>query len=249
MKFQKKYAEYYDLFNKGKDYGKECDFVQEVFRRFSGTPIKTVLDLGCGTGLHDKEFSERGYKITGLDLSEDMIEIAKERNPSVVFLAGDMSNFNLNKKFAAIITMFSAMGYLTENKQIEGFFKSVKNHLTENGLLILDVWNGLGVMNEIPTSREKTIEIENLKITRKSFPNLDVKNHLNNVKFNVKVFENGKVIDDYDENHKVRFFFPQELGKYMEEAGFGLIHLCPSYDLDSNLTEKHWNMILVAKLK
>ena len=89
----------------------------------------------------------------------------------------------------------------------------------------------------------------NLKIVRKSFPDLDSKNHINNVRFNVKVFENGRLIDDYNENHKVRFFFPQELKKYLEDAGFKLLHLCPSYELDSNLTEKHWNMVLVARLK
>ena len=249
MTFNKKYARYYDLFNHEKNYGKECDFVQETFRRFSGTPIKTILDLGCGTGLHDKEFSERGYKITGLDLSEDMIEIAKERNPSSEFVVGDMSNFSLNKKFDAIITMFSAMGYLTENNQIANFFDSVKKHINRGGLLIIDVWNGLGVMHELPTSREKTAQIGNLKITRKSFPILDVKNHVNRVKFNVKVFDRENLIDDYDENHKVRFFFPQELGKYMEDAGFELIHVCPSYRIDSEITEKDWNIVLVARLK
>ncbi|MEK6898215.1 MAG: methyltransferase domain-containing protein [Nanoarchaeota archaeon] len=249
MIFDKKYAGYYDLFNGGKDYGKECDFIEEIFRRFSGMPIKSVLDLGCGTGLHDKKLSERGYNITGLDISDEMIEIARARNPLSKFVVEDMSNFNLNKKFDAIICMFSALGYLTENKQIEEFFNSVTMHLKENGLLILDVWNGLGVIHELPTSREKTAQVGDLKIIRKSFPTLDVKNHINYVKFDVKIFDNENLIDKYDENHKVRFFFPRELKKYIEDAGFELLHLCPSYAVDSELTEKNWNMVLIAKLK
>ncbi len=250
MNFDKKYAKYYDLFNQGKDYTKECDFLEMVFRKYSKKQIKTILDLGCGTGLHDKELSKRGYKITGLDLSSEMIEIAKEKNPTEEFTVGNMSNFHLDgKKFDAIISMFSSMGYLTENKQIESFLNSVKKHLDKDGLLILDVWNGLGVMHELPTGREKTAEAGNLKIVRKSFPNLDSKNHINNVRFNVKVFENELLIDEYEENHKVRFFFPQELKKYLEDAGFELVHLCPSYDVNSELTEKNWNMILIARLK
>lgn len=248
MAYNKKYAEYYDKFNAGKNYEKEVDFIENVLRKF-GVHGKKILDLGCGTGLHEKEFFDRGYEVSGLDLSPEMIEIAKKRNPSCKFFVGDMSGFELNEKFDAVITMFSAMGYLTENSQIKNFFESAKKHLKEDGLLVLDVWNGLGVMNELPTSREKSADIGNLKITRRSFPDLDSKNHVNNVRFNVNVFENGNLVDDYDENHQVRFFFPQELKKYGEDAGFELLHLCPSYEIDSNLTEKHWNMVLVARLK
>jgi len=249
MNFNKKYAEYYDLFNSGKDYSKECDFLELVFKKYSKKPVKSIFDLGCGTGLHDGELSKRGYRITGLDLSREMIDIARGRNPNDEFIVGDMSNFNLNQKFDAVICMFSAMGYLTKNRQIESFFSSVKNHLNIGDLIILDVWNGLGVMNELPTSREKIAKMENLRIVRKSFPDLDSKNHINNVKFLVKVFEKKKLIDEYEENHKVRFFFPQELRKYAEDAGFEILHLCPSFDFDKKVTEKDWNIVLVARLK
>ncbi|MDO8528993.1 MAG: class I SAM-dependent methyltransferase [Nanoarchaeota archaeon] len=246
-KFEGSYARYYDLFNKNKDYKKEIDFLEQVFKKFN-LKNKKVLDLGCGTGLHEKELSDRIYEMTGLDLSPDMIEIAKEKTPNVKFVVGDMSNFELNEKFDSIICMFSAIGYLTENKQIENFFKCVKRHLNPNGLLIIDCWNGLGVMHELPTSREKIVEVKGLKIVRRSFPDLDVKNHINNVKFEVEIFKNDNLIKKYEEIHKVRFFFPKELEKYMNDEEFELIHLCPSYEFGEELTEKHWNMILVGRI-
>ncbi len=248
MGFEKDYAQYYDLFNQGKDYSKECNFLEEIFKRF-GQGIKTILDLGCGTGFHDLELSKRGYEITGLDLSKEMIEIAKEKAPKVKFEVGDMSNFNLNENFDAIICLFSSIGYLVENKQIENFFKCVKNHLKENGLLIIDCWNGLAVMHELPSSRKKDVEIEGLKIIRKSFPDLDSKNHINNVRFNVKIFQDNSLIDGYEEQHKVRFFFPKEIEKYMNDEGFNLVKICPSYDLNKEITEKDWNMVIIARLK
>lgn len=251
MGFESDYAHYYDLFNQGKDYSKEVDFIEQVFKKFwrKLNKIKTILDLGCGTGLHSEELIKRGYEVTGLDLSEEMIEIARKRNLKGIFHVGNMSNFNLNEKFDAIICMFSALGYLTENKQIEGFFKSCKAHLKENGALILDVWNGLGVMRELPSSREKIVEREGLKIIRKSFPELDNKNHINKVKFNVKVFKGNELISEYNEDHEVRFFFPLELKKYMDDNNFEIIHLCPSFEIDEELTEKHWNMIAIGRLK
>lgn len=308
--FKPDYTKYYDLFNRDKNYRDEIDFLELVFKKFcdinkkNGKAIK-ILDLGCGTGLHTRELIKKGYKVVGLDLSKEMTEIAKKRNPSCKFYIGDMSNFDLVKnegKFDVIICMFSAFGYLTENSQLEGFFKSCSYHLKKNSLLILDVWNGLGVMHELPSSREKIAEVNDsnktLKIVRKSFPNLDSKNHINNVKFIVKVFEkvdnepeglgnviknedgevkssksrltsrnlidtkinknenetnnddkNWRLITEYEENHKVRFFFPLELKKYMEDSRFKLIHLCPSFEFDKELTEKHWNMVLVGKVK
>ncbi len=249
MTYEKKYVKYYDLFNSGKNYTQEVKFLEEIFKRYSKNSMKKILDLGCGTGLHEKELTEKGYEITGLDLSEEMIDIAKERHPRSNFVVGDMSNFKLDEKFDAIICMFSAMGYLTENEQIKGFFKSIKEHLKEDGLLIIDCWNGLGVMNELPTSREKTVDVGGLKIVRRSFPNLDSKNHINNVKFKVKVSKEGTLLEEYEEDHKVRFFFPKELEKYMDDEGFQLIHRCPSFEIDKELDEKAWNMILIGKLK
>ncbi|MEK6872934.1 MAG: class I SAM-dependent methyltransferase [Nanoarchaeota archaeon] len=305
MVFKTDYARYYDLFNRNKDYGNEIIFLEQVFKKFSKCPVKSILDLGCGTGLHTQELVRRGYEVSGLDLSKEMIEIAKKRNPNASFYVGNMSNFDLVKnggKFDVIICMFSALGYLTENSQLESFFNCCKNHLKANGLLILDVWNGLGVMHELPSSREKIAEVKdennlNLKIIRKSFPELDSKNHINNVKFIVKIFEKidninnkkydndrvigevircggseaklgessfsshnlidtkikddeiYKLITEYEEAHKVRFFFPLEIKKYMEDAGFKSIHLCPSFEIDKELTYEYWNMILVGKMK
>src|SRR3989344_4193757 len=117
MAYNKKYAEYYDKFNIGKYYANEVDLIESVLKKF-GVSGNKILDLGCGTGLHEKEFSKRGYDVTGLDLSEEMIEIAKKRNPEYKFFIGDMSNFEVGEKFDAVITMFSALGYLTENSQI-----------------------------------------------------------------------------------------------------------------------------------
>ena len=248
MTFKKRYAEYYDLFNNGKDYTKECDFLEEVFRKYLKVPVKSILDLGCGTGMHDKELISRGYNVTGIDLSQEMIEIAKQRVPKAKFRVGDMANFELDEKFDVILTMFAAIGYLTKNKQLEDFFNNVKKYLKEDGMLIIDCWNGLGVLRELPSIREKSAEVEGLKITRKSFPELDAKNHINNVKFKVKVFKEEKLIDEYYENHKVRFFFPKELEKYATK-NFELIKLCPSYELNEELTENNWNMVLVFKKK
>ena len=248
MSFKEDYVKYYDLFNESKDYKKEVDFLEKVFKKYSD--VKDVLDLGCGTGIHSRHLASRGYMVSGIDISKEMINIAKlKRASNTEFFSGNMTCFSLNKKFDACITMFAVIGYLTKNKQVEAYLNSVKKHLKKNGLLILDCWNGLGVMHDLPKSRIKEVELGNLKIKRTSYPDLDAFNHKCNVKFDVNIFEKGNLIRNYKENHSVRFFFPQELRKYLEDTGFEVLEICKVFELGTKLDETDWNMSVIARLK
>jgi len=247
--YNKKYAMYYDLFNKKKNYSNESNFLDMIFNKYSKTKVNSILNLGCGTGEHERVLSSRGYKITGIDLSENMIEIAKSKNiPNTEFFVGDMSNFNLNKKFDACIIMFAAIDYLIENSQITSALKSVKEHLKPNGLFIIDCWNALGVLHELPSSRISSAEEGDIQIKRTSFPKLDRTKNLCDVNFKVKIYKKGKLIDSYEENHKVRYFFPDEMKSFLEKSGYEVIKICKSFDLNSEADENAWNMTLISKL-
>ena len=80
--FGQEYAAAYDLLYADKDYDAECDLLERIFRE-SGRPVRTVLDLGCGTGAHAVRLAQRGYEVVGVDLSEDMLRIARDRARSV----------------------------------------------------------------------------------------------------------------------------------------------------------------------
>ena len=67
-------AKYYDLFYKKKNYDKESTFIENLINK-----RKTILDVGCGTGLHMHYLEEKNYQVEGLDLNEGMLEVAKTR--------------------------------------------------------------------------------------------------------------------------------------------------------------------------
>lgn len=247
MTYEKNYAKHYDLFNKEKDYEFEARFLKDIMIRFDkNTDGLKILNLGCGTGMHDRKLVDLGFKITGMDQSAEMIEIAKQKVPEANYIVGDMGDFDLNEKFDVIICMFSSLGYLTEQNKVNSFFESISRHLVEEGLLILDVWNGLGVVKDPPIIREMVVENGDLKIVRTSYPNLDVQNFVNNVRFEIKVYDKGELIDEYEEHHKVRFFLPLEIKQCMEDVGINMLHEAPSYNLDEALSDEHWNMILIG---
>jgi predicted TPR repeat methyltransferase len=73
------YSRYYDLLYEDKDYSKEAEFVSSIIRRHA-PGARTVLDLGCGTGIHACTLAQKGYQVTGLDRSADMLAKARERH-------------------------------------------------------------------------------------------------------------------------------------------------------------------------
>ena len=247
--FEEKYAKYYDLFYKYKDYNSESEFIKKIFEKY-GISVRNILNLGCGTGKHEEFLSEMGFNVHGIDISTEMIRIAKSKNLSnCTYEVGDTSDFNLNRKFDACISMFAAFGYLTENNQIENSLKKIRNHLNPNGLVIIEVWNGLGVLKEMPTPRKKEIEKDKIKIIRQSFPKFDAYNQKVNILFKVNVFEDDLLKDSTEEMHKMRFFFPQEIKKYLEEEGFELLEICQAFKLDTKIDENNWDMVVIARLK
>ena len=122
------YANFYDIMYQDKDYRAECDFLELIFSQYSNKPIKTILDLGCGTGGHTLILTERGFKVMGIDLSGEMLEIsrkkANERKLNIEFIQGDIRNLKLNQKFDAVISMFAVMSYQIANEDLISAFKT-----------------------------------------------------------------------------------------------------------------------------
>ena len=251
--FKKEYAFAYDYLYQDKDYEKECDFIEAVFTRFSGN-LKRVLDLGCGTGGHALILTKRGYKLVGVDRSEEMLEIAKSKTKdgslSIKFINNDIVNIDLQEKFDAIISMFAVMSYQTTNSALAGVCRVAKEHLARDGIFLFDCWNGHAVLTEKPTVRIKEVRLNNKeKIVRFTEPILDILNHTVETNFKVWKINDGYLVSETNELHLMRFLFPQEVKYFLEVAGFKEIEFCPFLELDKPLTEKNWNMAVIARAK
>ena len=119
---------------------------------------KTVLELAVGTGAILIGLSDK-YHVAGLDLSPEMLEKARQKVPSAELFEGDMSNFELGKKFDVIICVFDSINHLRAFEQWQSLFSSVSKHLNPKGLFIFDM-NTIGVLerhNQEPTG-EKDLE-------------------------------------------------------------------------------------------
>ena len=251
MKTFEKYAEYYDLIYRDKDYEAECDFIEEIFRRFASGPVKTILDGGCGTGGHALYLAKRGYLVTGIDSSKIMLKRAREKmgrdNLSLNFHHGDLCKLDLGKQYDACLCMFAVMNYITETNSLLQALKKIRQHLHTNSLFVFDFWNGLAVLRILPSVRKKVFENNNLKVTRTAQPELDAFNHLCRVHYHLLVNQGNALIDEITETHIIRYFFPQEISHYLGETGFEVLGICPFPDIDGKVDENTWNIAAIAR--
>lgn len=250
MVFSKEYADVYDILYYDKNYEKECDFIEVIFKKYNCQP-KTILDLGCGTGGHALILANRGYKVTGLDKSIPMIEIARKKAQhkglEIEFIEGDLTNMSLNRKFDATISMFAVMSYQTTNKDVSSVCKLARESLVSGGLFIFDCWHGPAVLTYKPTARIREISSRNGgRIIRFAEPELDIINHTVKVKYRVWRV-NDNTFTETLEIHTMRFFFSQEIKYFLEVAGFKSVDFYPFLELNRGLTENDWNMMMTAR--
>jgi len=249
--FGKEYALAYGYLYLDKNYEKECDFIEDVFAKYLGK-VKTVLDLGCGTGGHALILAKRGYRVVGVDCSEEMLNIArsksKDANLSINFIKSDITDIDLKEKFDAVISMFAVMSYQTTNLALSGTCKVAAKHLVAGGLFIFDCWHGLAVLKERPSARIKEVKLNDKeKIIRFTEPILNALTHTAEIKFKVWMIKEGYPINKIEESHFMRFLFPQEIKYFLEVAGFKKIEFCPFLEFEKPLTEHDWNMTVIAK--
>ena len=134
------YPKYYNLLYADKNYKSEVEYVNSLIKQYS-TDCKSILDLGCGTGKHDFLFAEKGYKVTGVDISKKMIAIANENKSKskydINFHVADIRNFKLKKKFDIVISLFHVASYQTSNLDIIKYINTAYKHLEGGGYLYI----------------------------------------------------------------------------------------------------------------
>ncbi len=134
-------AKYYDALYRsmGKDYASEAAVLRRIIDQRCRSGGKALLDVGCGTGKHI-EYLREHYDCEGLDIERTMLDIARNRNPSVPFHLGDMMGFNLGKRFDGIVSLFGGIGALPNTARLDQALATFARHLRAGGVVIVEPW-------------------------------------------------------------------------------------------------------------
>jgi SAM-dependent methyltransferase len=244
--FGSNYSSFYDALYSEKNYDAECDLIEEIISRYGNGTVKTMLDLGCGTGGHSIPLSQRGYAVTGVDRSEAMLAEARlkaDTSNSPEFIEGDVRAIDLERRYDTVLMMFAVLGYQTTDEDLQRAMTTVAKHLEPGGLFIGDIWYGPAVVDIKPSTRQKSVETASGELTRIATPNLDPVYNLCTVDYKLTM---GTEV--WEEQHTMRYFFREELERYFEEAGLELVTIVPFPEIDNKLTSSSWNALFCGKV-
>jgi SAM-dependent methyltransferase len=138
--------------------------IHELFCKEKDNNIEeTLLDVCCGSGHFGKYFLEKGFSVTGIDLSDKAIELAQEKTKhfgsKASWIKGNASDFDLGQKFSLAVSTFDSLNYLEDLNALESCFKCVDNHLLDKGFFLFDLYTAMGMkkLNNISVDESETL--------------------------------------------------------------------------------------------
>jgi len=206
--------------------------------RSEGIRPKSCLDLACGNGVASIILAKEGIKVIGLDLSTEMLELARNRarkaGLKINFVHADMRDFKLDQRVDLAICLYDSLNYLLKLSDLQRTFKNVHESLSENALLIFDMNTGktLKNWNDWHSFNEKWNTSLNGKFDSKT----------NIAKLNVVMFVK-KRHGDYQrlvESHVEKAYPINEIRGALKEAGFSRVRL-------SDFPKSHGRLLGIAK--
>lgn len=228
-------APIYDEINEEIDYSAWADFIEKLIKQNykHGTP-EFVLDLGCGTGRMTVELAERGYDMTGVDLSVEMLDAARARasehglDGKILWLCQDMREFELYGTVDAVVSCLDCINHITVPAELRKCFSLVHNYLSPDGLFIFDI-NGKKKFETVYSDRSYVMETEDAMCVWQNYYN--EKSKL--CDFYITLFtrnDDGRYLR-LDDRQRERMYPLASIKKMLHGEGFEFIGAYADYDM------------------
>jgi len=249
--YTRPFAEYYDIRaeNMFLNVDHELDFFKFVFDNFARIPVHHILDVGCGTGRHYIPLMQDGYDVTGVDLSQNMLNVLRKKAKAAKLkphvLRKDMRDIDFSGEFDAIVCMNSAFQYLMTDEEILHTLKAFRGALKPGGVAITDIFNFLSLLGRY---RENIIEHQSKNgltfkwAIRHSVEDLPcIWNHEE-----FGIIEDGGETMTYKELHRFRMLNYNEMRRFLSESGFQEIRCFGEFTAREEAKSNAKRLIFVA---
>jgi SAM-dependent methyltransferase len=218
------FASVYDVFMDNVPYDEWTDYVQHLLIQ-NKIEKGLLLELGCGTGSMTRRLASKGFDMIGIDNSEEMLSIAREKgaenSESILYLCQDMREFELYGTVAAVISVCDSMNYILSEEDLLQVFCLVNNYLDPGGLFIFDLdtqyaYEEILGDNTIAENRE-----EGSFIWENTYYEEEMINEVNLTLFIPE--EDPSLFRRQEETHYRRAFNLDTVKRLIEEAGMEFI--------------------------
>jgi ubiquinone/menaquinone biosynthesis C-methylase UbiE len=240
------YAETYDRESFTQGTVGEVDFIE---KEINYDKAVRILDIGCGTGRHSIELAKRGYRVTGIDLSESQLKRAKEKaaleKADVTFIRADAALLDLKDEFdLALIICEGAFPLMETDEMNFAILENASRALKRKGKLILTTLNGLYPLYH---SVKDFLNAHPGGVATKTDT------------FDLMTFRDHSIIEATDDSGNIkrlecseRYFIPPEITWLLKSAGFRSVDIygCPigAFSRGNPLTTDDFEMLVVAEM-
>jgi 2-polyprenyl-3-methyl-5-hydroxy-6-metoxy-1,4-benzoquinol methylase len=229
----------YDLYWDGRHYDLQTkDFVEDIsfYERQIDRYGQPVLELACGTGRITIPLAKKGIDITGLDVTESMLSLAREKARStglqIEWVLADCRDFHMRRKFRLVFIPVNSITHLHALEDLESCLHCIREHLEDQGRFIIDVFNPrLDILLRDPNKRYPVAEYEDpdgngtVVITENNI--YDTAAQINHIKWYYRIGdkEDARVVEN-----NMRILYPQELDELLHYNGFEVEVKYGNYD-------------------
>ena len=216
------FASVYDLFMDNIPYKDWCAYVTGLLKEH-GISDGLLLDLGCGTGKLTRLLAAEGYDMIGVDLSEEMLEIALEHEmedpKQILYLQQDMREFELYGTVRAIVSICDSMNYLEDYEDLVQVLRLANNYLDPKGMFIFDL-NTEAKFQAMGSETIAEVRDEGSFIWENEY---DEEEKINSYDLTLFIREEDDLYRRYQETHFERAWSLDEIKKALTEAGMEFV--------------------------
>lgn len=230
------HSPYYELLYYHRDREEARLFIDNLLNYLQPSPQAVFLDLACGSGRHAIYIASKGFDVTGVDLSDELIEKARaHEHERLAFFVHDMRNVFRTNYFDFTLNLFTSFGYFESEHDNHRVVRNVFDGLKPGGIFVLDFFNAEYTLASLVKEETKRIGNIEFHITRALEDGYIVKR--------ISVHDSDKTFQFME---RVRAFTRQELEAHFTEAGFEIIERFGSYRLEK-ISDKSDRLILIAR--
>ncbi|HHX62934.1 MAG TPA: class I SAM-dependent methyltransferase [Epulopiscium sp.] len=216
------FAQVYDLFMQEVPYEEWAQHIEQVWKKYNITP-KLIAELGCGTGELTNYFASRKIDVIGIDNSDQMLAIAKEKSAAkgldVLYLLQDMQEFELYGTVDSIYSACDSINYIIEDAELLQTFKWVNNYLEPGGIFIFDI-NTQYKYEEILAQNTFAYNIEEASYIWENY--YEKEEQINEYLVTFFVKEDDDRYTKFEELHHERMYTLETITRLLEQAGMGI---------------------------
>ena len=243
------HARHYDVVYAEKPYPEEARFVDSLLRDV-GVERGRFLDLACGTGRHAAAFCSLGWTVTGVDISEELLNGHGSTRLQLDSYDQDMRHLDaLGEGYDAITCLFDSIGYVLDDDGVLATLAAARRHLAPRGALVVEFLHAAALRRHSSPVRVRHVSLsdDGDELLRISETRLDHERSVMEVEFELLELRADGTYERWRERHSNRFFSVPQMQALLDRASMPAKRVVPAYEEGGRIDERTFHVIAVAR--